>query len=891
MNSQITAKEFNIKGVVQGVGFRPFIFQLAHHYGLKGEVFNTSKGVTVIVETSSDNLTNIELFKIDITDKKPPLAIISEINCQSIAPSHYKDFVISKSTKFSPLYETSKNSSNSDDVSSESSNIGSPKSCLSNSQQITLISPDVSVCDDCIKEMQDPNDRRFGYPFINCTNCGPRYTIIKDIPYDRPKTSMSVFKMCQECQKEYDDPFNRRFHAQPNACPECGPHLFIVDKFGKVVLDDKFSSLEYAAMLLKEGKIVAIKGLGGFHLAVDAMNPNAVAELRRRKKRPHKPFALMAKSVDSVSELVFISSEERQILESHHRPIVLLAKKKGVLYENTGNNDRFSLRYIAPNNQFLGIMLPYTPLHYLLLENGPSILVMTSGNRSGEPLSIENQDALDAFSNIADYFLLHNRDIYFRADDSIVQVQNQLLRFVRRSRGYAPLPIILPNYIRLDLSNKIGHESNDIAHEYKNIEHEIDNINYNSNSDNYDYILGCGAGLKNTICLTSGNFAFLSQHIGDLENEKVFNFYTNSINHLKKIFNIEPTVVAYDLHPDYLSSKFARSLKEQSNIYQKVNKKDEDKSSIIFVPVQHHHAHAVSCMAENGIQGDVIAITLDGTGLGADGNIWGGEVFVCNEKKFERKAHIKYLPMPGGDAAAKEPWRMAVSYLYAAFGDDMFLLDIPFIKEFLNNGKAQSSSSKIAFIVQMIKKKINTPLTSSCGRLFDAVASLCSIRHEITFESQAAIELQGKSIFIENENSERYEIAIHQNSDNKILDTINSQPLLIIDFIPCIKNIVQDINNRVSIEEIAAKFHQTVIESFVVAAKKVSVETGIKRVVLSGGVFNNLIILTGMIHSLEKNGFQVYSHTKVPSGDGGISLGQVVVARMQLLQEGKTITH
>ncbi|MBF0377126.1 MAG: carbamoyltransferase HypF [Desulfamplus sp.] len=934
MNSQITAKEFNIKGVVQGVGFRPFIFQLAHHYGLKGEVFNTSKGVTVIVETSSDNLNNIERFKIDITDKKPPLSIISEINCQSIAPSHYKDFVISKSTKFSPLYETSKNSSNSDDGSSENSNICSSKSCLSNSQQVTLISPDVSVCDDCIKEMQDPNDRRFGYPFINCTNCGPRYTIIKDIPYDRPKTSMNVFTMCQECQKEYDDPLNRRFHAQPNACHTCGPHLFIVDKLGRVIIDDKLgrviiddklirsvadnkkrsnfnysgndsnfldssiSSLEYAAMLLKEGKIVAIKGLGGFHLAVDAMNSNAVAELRRRKKRPHKPFALMAKSVDAASELVFISSKERQILESHSRPIVLLAKKKGVLYDNVGNNDRCSLRYIAPNNQFLGIMLPYTPLHYLLLENGPSIIVMTSGNRSGEPLSIENQDALDAFSNIADYFLLHNRDIYFRADDSIVQVQNEIPRFFRRSRGYAPLPIILANYMRLDLSNKIAHEHKDIAHEHKyndigdeynNMDYEFDSINYDSNSDNVDYILGCGADLKNTICLTSGNFAFLSQHIGNLENEKVFNFYKNSINHLKKIFNIEPKVVAYDLHPDYLSTKFARSFKEQSNICQKVNNKDEDKSSIIFVPVQHHHAHAVSCMAENGIQGDVIAITLDGTGLGTDGNIWGGEVFVCNEKKFERKAHIKYLPMPGGDAAAKEPWRMAVSYLYAAFGDDMFLLDIPFIKDFLNNGKAQSSSSKIAFIVQMIKKKINTPLTSSCGRLFDAVASLCSIRHEITFESQAAIELQGKSSF--SENRERYEIAIHQNSDNKILDTIHSKQLLIIDFIPCIRNIVQDISNSISIEDIASKFHHTVITSFVVAAKKVSVETGIKRVVLSGGVFNNLIILTGMIHSLEKNGFQVYSHTKVPSGDGGISLGQVVVARMQLLQENKTVTY
>ncbi|MBF0572362.1 MAG: carbamoyltransferase HypF, partial [Desulfamplus sp.] len=587
------------------------------------------------------------------------------------------------------------------------------------------------------------------------------------------------------------------------------------------------------------------------HLAVDAMNPTAITELRRRKQRPDKPFALMAHSVDAASKLVFISSDERQILESHHRPITLLSRL---------SNSNIASCSIAPNNNFLGIMLPYTPLHYLLLEKGPSILVMTSGNRSGEPLSIENQDAIDAFAHIADYFLLHNREIYFRADDSIVQVQKQIPRFFRRSRGYAPLPIILPNYIKLDLSNKIEHKSD-------NIEQQIYNIDYKSNSDNYDYILGCGAGLKNTICLTSGNFAFLSQHIGDIENEKVFDFYKNSVKHLKKILTIEPQVVAHDLHPDYLSTKFAYNLKKQTDIK--------------LIAVQHHHAHAVSCMAENGVQGDVIAITLDGTGLGSDGNIWGGEVLVCNEEDFERKAHIKYIPMPGGDAAAKEPWRMAISYLYAAFGDDMFVLNFPFLKEI----ESKIGNNKISFIVQMIKKKINTPLTSSCGRLFDAVASLCSIRHEITFESQAAIELQGKNNFIEN--GERYKISIHKKLDDKDDKNlgIKSQSLLLIDFIPCIKNLLKDINNRVSIEQIASKFHQTVIASFVLAAKHVSAETGIKRVVLSGGVFNNLIILNGMIHFLEKNGFQVYSHTKVPSGDGGISLGQVVVAKMRMLQE------
>ena len=853
MNDLIAAREIDITGVVQGVGFRPFLFQLAHSYGLKGRVFNTFKGVTINVEGTLDN---IDKFCLDIANKKPPLALIASIETNPVTLLHYKDFVISKSIDISAGTDSS---------------------------QSTLISPDVSVCADCINEMQDPNDRRFGYPFINCTNCGPRYTIIKDIPYDRSKTSMDIFKMCGCCQKEYDDPFNRRFHAQPNACPVCGPHLLLVDSLCKDVTvtpphNHSFKEnippdsvqaepLELAAELLKQGKILAIKGLGGFHIAVDAMNQNAVAELRRRKKRPHKPFALMAKSVDAVSELVFISSEERQILESHHRPIVLLAKKKGLLYDNVGNNDHCSLRYIAPNNNFLGIMLPYTPLHYLLLEKGPSILVMTSGNRSGEPISIDNQDALDAFADIADYFLIHNRDIYFRADDSIMQVQNHIPRFFRRSRGYAPLPINLPGSMVCCTANIA---TTDIS------------------------VLGCGAGLKNTVCLTSGNMAFLSQHIGDLENEKVFEFYRASINHLKKIVDVEPKVIAHDLHPDYLSTKFANLLQfthllqvDSSNLLNSNSIQNSGNiPKLTLIAVQHHHAHAVSCMAENGIQGDVIAITLDGTGLGTDGNIWGGEILLCNETDFQRKAHLQYIPMPGGDAAAKEPWRMAVSYLYAAFGEDI-------------NGQrfGKVQEHRVAFIIGMLKRRINSPLTSSCGRLFDAVASLCSIRHEITFESQAAIELQAISTFMDKVDSDCYSFDVDEILDNNAIK--DSKKMFVINMLPCIREIVQDINlvnkimnkeisvepdNSISIGRIGSKFHRTVIDGFVCAAKKVSLDTGIERVVLSGGVFNNLLILTGMTHSLEKEGFTVYSHSKVPSGDGGISLGQAVIAGMRLLR-------
>jgi hydrogenase maturation protein HypF len=774
MLEAIVAKQLEISGVVQGVGFRPFLFVLASKHNLKGEVSNTPGGVLAEVEGTSDN---IEKFCADIVEKKPLLASVTNIESQDIALTGFNFFKIVKS-KFAR-------------------------------GRTTLISPDVSICADCLEEMNNKDDRRFSYPFINCTNCGPRYTIIEGIPYDRPKTSMKHFLMCPECQREYDDPMNRRFHAQPNACPGCGPHVFFTDAKGNRLDSDPDDAVMLASRYLKQGKIVAIKGIGGFHLACDASNNEAVKNLRRRKKRPHKPFALMARSASVLFEHVKLSPKEKERLKSYHRPIVLLEKKDPFQKELEGLASD-----IAPFNTCLGVMLPYTPLHYLLLEKGPKILIMTSGNRSGEPLSIENKDALDAFNHIADYFLFHNRDIYFRADDSIVRFQAGELRFLRRSRGYAPLPVFI--------KEKVPH------------------------------ILGCGAGLKSTICLTKENYAFLSQHIGDLDNYKILDFYKDSFNHLSNILDIKPYIIAHDIHPDYMSTIWANEFKKKS---------DQEGSAINIIGVQHHHAHAVSCMAEHDLNEKVIAITLDGTGYGTDGKIWGGELLVCDRISFKRKAHLSYVPMPGGDAAVLEPWRMAVSFLFKAYGKDLSGLDIPFLQ--------QMDKAKIAFIVQMIEKKVNSPETSSAGRLFDAVSSMLCIRHTISHESQAAMELEA---IAQKNDDVSYPFDIHRKKNEVDGDQLE------IDMIPCIKNIIEDIFNTKSRHDISFKFHKTMVDAFVEVSLKVRNETGISKAVLSGGVFNNDILLRGVILGLEQNNFTVYTHTKVPAGDGGISLGQAIAA-------------
>ncbi len=787
INPAISARRIDISGVVQGVGFRPFLFQLAHGYGFKGQVSNTGQGVTLVVEGPDERM---GAFCRDITEKSPPLAAVSHVKWVPVTVQGFETFTI----------------------------------CTSHGgegDRRVLISPDVSVCQDCLEELHDPANRRFAYPFINCTHCGPRYTIIKDVPYDRPHTAMAVFSLCPACQREYDDPLDRRFHAQPNACPVCGPQVFLVDRRGNRVGEGPGDAIETAACLLKQGHIVAVKGLGGFHLAVDATCHGGVSRLRKGKQRPDKPFALMALSHRDVARYVRISPGEKRVLYSRHRPIVILEKQR--FFHDTGVGghefnhpfptdpvslaDHVSLSdAIAPGNDCLGIMLPYTPLHYLLLEKGPPVLVMTSGNPSGEPLSIDNDEALSVFSHLADYFLLHNRDIYFRADDSIVQVQGEVPRFFRRSRGYAPLPVFLKQAM--------------------------------------PQVLACGGGLKSTVCLTRENKAFLSQHIGDLDNEKVFQFYLASVDHLRRILGIRPEIIAHDLHPGYLSSAWAR-----------------EQQGMTRVAVQHHHAHAVSCMAENGIVDQVIAITLDGTGLGTDGAIWGGEVLTCTLTDFKRRAHLKYVPMPGGDAAVREPWRMAAAFLWQVWGMDFLDLDLPLIH--------RVGRDRLSFVAKMMEKEVNSPLTSSCGRLFDAVASLGGIRDKMTFEGQAAMDLQAVS---KRDGAPPYGMCFKEISDGAGKVMVEMDPC------PVIREMVEDVQKGRSLGEMGGRFHETVIQGFSLAALKVRDSTGINQVVLSGGVFNNGLILTGILKRLENMGMRVYTHGKVPAGDGGISLGQAVIA-------------
>ncbi len=770
-SSGLSAKKIEISGVVQGVGFRPFLFGLARVHHLCGHVSNTASGVALFIQGAPKDL---EAFLLDIPEKKPLLSQISRMVSTDTPPLDLADFTIAKSR----------------DARTRSA----------------LISPDVGVCPDCLKEMQDPADRRFEYPFINCTNCGPRYTIIRDIPYDRPKTSMKSFTMCPDCRKEYEDPLNRRFHAQPNACPVCGPHVFLLNNKGKQVDgNNPAQAVALAARFLSQGKIVAIKGLGGFHLAVDAANATAVNLLRQRKKRPHKPFALMAARDSSLFNHVCMDGDEKALLGSCHRPIVLLRKKTFPQSAGTGLAPN-----LAPDNLCLGIMLPYTPLHCLLLDKGPDILVMTSGNRSGDPLSIDNADALDAFSHIADYFLLHNRDIYFRADDTIARIQQGNVRFLRRSRGYAPLPVdITP-----PADDGLGH------------------------------ILGCGAGMKSAICLTRDRYAFLSPHIGDLESMQAHNFYNATIEHMQKILDIRPVCVAHDLHPGYFSTQFAKLLRRQG---------------LPLIGVQHHHAHALSCMAENHLDGKVLALTLDGTGLGTDGHIWGGEVLACTYDGFERRARLNYLPMPGGDAAVTAPWRMAVSLLYKVYGPGMADLDIPFVRSL--------DKRKLAFLIQMMDRQVNSPLTSSTGRLFDAVSALLIICHEVSHDSQAAIALEAAAD-LEESASTAYPFGMKTGADG----------CWIMDAGPWVRQMVADIKCSVPRGRIAARFHLTLSGMMVDAVARVGQKTGLDRVVLSGGVFNNDTVFSRITGMLEAKGFKVYTHSRVPCGDGGIALGQAMAA-------------
>lgn len=753
MTQAYAARRLEVNGIVQGVGFRPFVYNLANHFGLKGEVANTSAGVSIHIEGPLDR---IQSFETDLAAKCPPLAHIVEISSRSESVKQYPDFNIVKSR--------------------------------GHATKSTLISPDVSICDDCLRELFDPQDRRYLYPFINCTNCGPRYTIIDDIPYDRPKTSMRHFKMCNACQFEYDDPTDRRFHAQPNACAECGPFVSLFDRRKKPT--DGRDPVRKAADLLRQGYILAIKGLGGFHLAVDAENSEAVVRLRNRKMREEKPFAIISADLASIREYASVEAEEEKLLTSIQRPIVLLKKK----------TPHSIAEEVAPRNKYFGVMLPYTPLHYLLLKDGFTALVMTSGNLSEEPIAIDNDDAFERLGDIADYFLIHNRDIYLRSDDSIVKLTAGHTRSIRRSRGFVPTPVFL--------------------------------------SASVPPILGCGAELKNTICMTKGDKAFISQHIGDLENKATLDFFKLTVFHLQRILEITPEIISFDMHPDYLSTVHA---KEQQGIQK--------------VEVQHHHAHIVSCMAEHKLDGEVIGLSFDGTGYGTDGTIWGGEVLVAEAKQFKRVAHLAYVPMPGSSAAIKEPWRMAISYLQDAFGENFRDLDLPVLT------RLEPPTRKI--IGEMILKGVNSPQTSSLGRLFDGVAAIIGVRQHVNFEGQAAMELEMLA-------------ADHADSIYDF-EWVSGDPVEILPA-PIIRGVVRDIQNGLSVAEISAKFHKTIVALFAEVSASVRNKCELNRVVLSGGCFQNSILLAGLIQKLESLNFQVFAHRQVPANDGGISLGQVMIA-------------
>jgi len=773
-------RQIHITGVVQGVGFRPFVYQLATRAQLRGWVANTSSGVDIEIEGDLDVL---DAFMRALENEKPPLARIDSIHAHDVASNgdaRFEGFEIRASVPQPGAFQP--------------------------------ISPDISICPDCLRELFDPNDRRYLYPFINCTNCGPRFTIIRDIPYDRPLTTMRDFKMCAECAREYHDPRDRRFHAQPVACAACGPKVWLekISDFRFRISD--LEPIEATRQLLRQGEIVAIKGLGGFHLACNATNDDAVRKLRERKGRVDKPFALMARDVAAIENFCFVSDAERALLESRARPIVLLRRRP----------DADISDQVAPQNNFLGVMLPYTPLHYLLFQsprfasNLQSPLVMTSGNFSEEPIATDNADARARLANLADYFLLHDRDIETRADDSVIRVFENRELPVRRSRGYAPYPVKLPFETRPTLA--------------------------------------VGAELKNTFCVTREQYAFLSQHIGDLENFPTLESYQNQVAHFKKLFRIEPEIIACDLHPEYLSTKYARSL--TSNFQFPISN------------VQHHHAHIAACMAENNLARDerVIGIALDGTGFGTDGKIWGGELLLATYHEFTRAAHLAYVALPGGDAGIKRVYRAALAQLHHAgiVWDD----DLPCV--------VACNETERGVIRHQIETGFNAPLTSSMGRLFDAVAALIGVRASINYEAQAAIELEHLVV----EDLDAVGDFRFQISDFRLpqSETINPKSEIVIDPAPLIRALVADYRKRVPPWVIATKFHNAVAVMLREVAVMLRARAGINRVALSGGVFQNVTLLGKTIALLRDAQFDVLTHRLVPPNDAGIALGQAAAA-------------
>lgn len=763
-NSKINKKRIRyfFSGIVQGVGFRPFIYRIAVKNNLSGFVQNTPEGVIAEVEGDSGDL---KLFSDGVKNERSPLTHITKMETFEIAVCNDNVFAIIPS--------------------------------VAQGQADVHITPDAATCTDCLQELFDSTNRRFRYPFINCTNCGPRLTIINAIPYDRVNTSMSCFELCEKCKAEYENPTDRRFHAEPNACPVCGPQLTLYDAASKSVKTD--DPVQTVIDLLLSGHIVAIKGLGGFHLSVDAGNDEAVKKLRSRKYREEKPLAIMTRDIPAVRQIAEVSKEEEKVLTSPQRPIVLLKKIKNNLIPE----------WVAPDVPYLGIMLPYTPLHHLLLENHFTALVMTSANQVDEPICIGNREAFERLQGIADYFLVHNRDILVRCDDSIAFVADKKPRLFRRARGYVPQPLQL--------------------------------------KDSYPLILALGGQLKTTQCILKGNFAFISPHIGDMETPQARDFFHESMILMKRITESDPKVVACDYHPAYYSTKVAQDLHAEK-----------------IIRVQHHHAHIVSCMMENRIEGKVIGLAMDGTGYGMDGNAWGGEFMIADETGFERFGHLQYIVLPGGEKAIREPWRIAVSLLKLTYG--AFWRDIAKRLTFLTDERQMELFDRI------IDGKINSPLSSGLGRLFDGIAALLGAHRQVSYEGQAAMQLEN--------------LATGSSGDPYPFEIIyGKEKPYILNITAMIESIVSEMEAGQNHAKIASSFHQTLIDAFASVADKMREETELVRVVLSGGCFQNKILLEGAVDKLRKSGFDVYCHQQVPANDGGISLGQAVIAA-SMIQKG-----
>lgn len=739
-----------VRGIVQGVGFRPWVHQLAGSCGLSGYVFNSTAGVTIEIEGPEDAQ---QRFLESFGSHPPPLAVIDEVRTETLDPAGYTGFEIRES--------------------------------LAASAGFVLVPPDIATCDACLRDFRDPANRRFGYPFTNCTHCGPRYSIIQDIPYDRPFTTMSEFRMCAASEAEYHDPWDRRFHAQPNACPECGPWVELWDR--ERMLCGKAAAIAETQRRLEAGRIVAIKGLGGFHLACLASSEDSVRLLRERKRRSDKPFAVMARDLEVAEAICQIGESDRVALTSMRRPVVLMPRR-----EHTGIT-----KTVAPGIEWLGVMLPYTPLHHLLFEGaGFDALVMTSGNLSEEPIASHNEEIEPRLSPLADDFLIHNRKIQTRVDDSVVRTFGGRERSLRRSRGYAPQPV--------DLGVPVAQ------------------------------ILACGGELKNVFCLTKEHYAVLSQHIGDMENLETLEAFRETLEHMKRFFRITPAVVAHDLHPGYLSTRFALALE-----------------GVEKIGVQHHHAHIASCMAENRLDGSVIGVAFDGTGYGADGKIWGGEFLVCDYSGFERYMHFRYVPLAGGDTAIRQPWRSALAYLQDAGVDTGLLAE-------------QVPADAFRVVSTMLARGVNTIETSSCGRLFDAVAAIAGVRLVASYEGQGAMEMEALA--------RRAALPV----DDAYAFDIDAG---VLDFRETIRAIARDRNHP---ELLAGRFHNTLARAIAEVCMRIAASTCLRRVCLSGGTFQNFHLAGITEELLRRAKLDVYLHSRVPPNDGGLCLGQAVVANRLL---------